>query len=371
MSLPANLKNSKGKIFYGMHFYPGVAEYQEQGKDPYRVFLNEDTIRSMDPSFAGRPIFVEHVDGVDSNIDELRKEADGWVIESFYNSADGKHWVKFIVVSERAERAIQNQMRLSNAYVPTRFANGGTWNGVSYTKEITGGEYEHLAIVRNPRYEESVIMTPDEFKKYNEDKFVELKRLSNSKDQKGESKMAFNLFRRAKVDNAADIEGICVVLPKSKREVEISTLINEMDMAEEKKQTNDGLADPAHKVKLHDGSYCNVAELVEKHKAICDELEGMKAKKEDDMGGEGKDDASMDNGEEEKKKAAEIAEGEDKELKEAKKQNELEVAKKKEEDKAKALALKNAHLKTVEEKALVVDLPELRVARGKAQFGSN
>lgn len=380
------IKNAHGKIFYGMHFYPGVAEYQEEGGQPYRVFLNEDTLRSMDPSFAGLPIFVEHVDEVEENIDLLRNEADGWVIESFYNPADGKHWVKFIVVSERGERAIKNNLRLSNAYIPQSFANGGLWNGVAYAKEITSGVFNHLAIVKNPRYEESVIMTPEQFKKYNDDKVAELKRLSNSKDeQKGSKKMALNFFKRTKVDNALDPE-TTVVLPKSGRELSVLQLVNEMDKVEEDKKKNAGMADPSHQVKLHDGSMCNVGELVEKHKAMADELASMKAKNE----GESESDVvaeeesvdsestpSMDNedGEDEaaKKKALELAEHEDKEIQAAKKKNskDTRTEEKKKADKKKADALKNASAAAAQEETVTVEFSGDQVVRGKARYGSN
>ena len=99
-------KNSQGKVYYGMHFYPGVAQY-DNAEGSFRVFVNEDTIRKMNPSFAGRPVFVEHVDTVEENLNELRNDADGWVIESFFNQADGKTWVKFLMVSDRGITAIE------------------------------------------------------------------------------------------------------------------------------------------------------------------------------------------------------------------------------------------------------------------------
>lgn len=355
-----------------MHFYPGVAEYQEPGKDPYRVFLNEDTIRSMDPSFAGRPIFVEHVDSVNEDVGELRKEADGWVSESFFNAADGKHWVKFIVVTEKALRAIENGMRLSNAYLPTTFGAGGLWNGVSYAREVTGGEYEHLAIVGNPRYEESVILTPEQFKQYNEDKVVELKRLSNSKDPKGEKKMAFKLFKRTKVENSADMEGMCVVLPKSQKEMTLTQLVEEHD----KIVNMHGYANGDHLVKVGENEM-SVNDLVKKHMEMNDELEAMKGKKEDaveeeseiDMKkkpvdsesekAENEDDDSTDN--EEEDGAAE------KKLEAEKKKNDL--ADKKAAAKVKADALRNAHLKNTEE-VVEIDSSDVQVARGKTRYGS-
>jgi hypothetical protein len=372
--------NAQGTIYYGMHFYPGVAEYKEQGES-FRVFLNENTIRKMDPTFAGRPIFVEHVDEVngkpleEQTAEDIRDATDGWVIESFYNQADGKHWVKFIICTDRGKKAIERGMRLSNAYMPKSFGGGGLWNGVEYAKEITDGEYDHLAIVRNPRYEESVIMTPEEFKQYNEDHLVELKRLSNSKDQKG-TKMKF--FKKEQMKNAADIEGVHVVLPKSGREVSITQLINEAD--EKAKQGNEGLADPSHKVKLHDGSYCNVAELVEKHKAMHDELEGMKKKKEDEVEKEGEleteekgvdsesakempenDDAPLD------------AEGDKEEAKEDKAMANDEMKKKNAADaKAKADKLRNAHkIVSAKDELHTIEFSSDQVARGKARYGSN
>lgn len=378
------IENTQGKIYYGIHFYPGVAEYQEPGADPYRVFLNENTLRSMDPTFAGKPIFVEHVDEVDPHLDELRKEADGWVIESFFNQADGKHWVKFIVVSEKGDRAIQAGLKLSNAYVPNGFTQGGLWNGVTYSKEIISGEYEHLAIVKHPRYEESIILTPEEFKKYNEEKVNELKKLSNSKQ--GEAQMKLNFFKRSKVENTIDPE-LCVILPKSGKEMTITQLVNDADMKEADK--NSGLADMSHKVKMHDGSYCNVGELLEKHKAMCDELATMKETKKDseekesDLSTEGedvesesspemKDDMGEDSSgsledseddEEAKKKALQLAEHEEKEIQAAKKKNEAKV---------KAERLKNANLRSniLENEAPTLEMSADRVARGRARYGS-
>lgn len=323
----------------------------------------------MDPSFAGKPIFVDHVDKVDPKLDNLKDEADGWVIESFFNAADGKHWVKFIMVSEAGEIAVKRGMKLSNAYRPTTFKEGGLWNGVSYAREITSGEYEHLAIVNNPRYEESVIMTPEQFKEYNEKNILELKKLSNSKE-KGMS-MKFNFFKRTKVENAIDPE-LQVVLPKSGKEKTISQIINDAD--DKEMDMNSGLADMSHKVKMHDGSYMNVGDLMEKHKALCDELEAMKKPKEDSMEEESelkvekapvdsesdvKKDASDDMAKEDKDKSALTPADPDKEMKDAKKKNAIEKADK----------LRNAHLTAVQNAPRrVLELNSDRVARGKARY---
>lgn len=248
-----NSSDGKGQVFYGLHFYPGVARYQEPGTEAFTVYLNEDTLRKMDPSFAGRPVFVLHVDSVEQDVDELRKEADGWAVESFYNPADGKHWVKFLMCSDRGLEAVQRGLRLSNCYVAKNYGPGGVWNGVAYDKEIIDGEYEHLAIVPNPRYDESVIMTPEEFKAYNDEKQAELRKLANANKAnppaKGDVPMKFDFFKRSKVENTADLEVMSVLLPKSKREVSLAKLINEADEVEmEKGKKKEGMEKAGEKM---------------------------------------------------------------------------------------------------------------------------
>jgi hypothetical protein len=393
MNLSDALKNSKGQIFYGMHFYPGVAQYDtDQGS--YRVFVNEATIRQLNPTFAGRPVFVEHVDGVDEDLAVVRNEADGWVIESFYNEADGKTWAKFIIVSDRGLAAVKRGYRLSNAYIPMLVDHEATWNGVDYQKTVTGGEFEHLAIVQNPRYEESVIMTPDEFKAYNVKLKADLVKFANSKDKKGDKQMGLKLFKRQKLENAVDIENTMVELPKSKKEISIAQLVSDHDAI----LNMNGYANGDHMV-------MSVNKLVKAYQSKCKELEAMNAK--GDEGGEpgtGEDDIdpevskneaiedssadverddngdeSLDNVEDEGKGATKEGGDNNEDEDQGKKRNkkmknaareaaELKIA----EAKVKAARLKNAHLKNRDDgdETARVDMAEDQVARGKSRYGS-
>lgn len=355
----------------------GVAEYQEPDSEPYRIFISEPTIKNMDSSFSGRPLYVHHVDEV--NLDKLQMEADGYVIESFFNPTDGNHWAKFIVVSDRGHEAISSGWKLSNAYIPKSFSGGGLWHGVEYLKEVTSGEYEHLAIVPNPRYSESVILNPEQFKNYNEEKKIELNKVANSND-KGASKM--NFFKRTKVDNSTDMENMSVVLPKTKKEVALSVLINEMDEHYKKEEGKDpkapAMANGEHHVEVG-GEKMSVNELVDKHMKMCDELAEMKKGKEEKENDEGGDDVSMDNDEEgldmgekdaKKDKAAsdktENEEGLDMGEEDAKKDKK---AADKTENKKKNEALKNAHLTAKFQDPIKVDLD--KADRGRARYGSN
>lgn len=221
-----------------MHFCPGVAEYTEPGKETSRLFLNQDTINKMNPSFAGRPVFVQHVDEPDD------KKEDGYVVESFFNSTDGKTWCKFLVTTQRGLDAINNGWRLSNAYQPKNYSSGGQWNGVQYQKELIDAEYDHMAIVPNPRYDESIVLNPEQFKKYNETKKIELYKIANSQGEKS----VFEIFKKEKIENALDLEKMLIKLPTSKVDMSLKDIVTGFD----KVYNMHGYASPEHMVKAGD-----------------------------------------------------------------------------------------------------------------------
>lgn len=340
-------------VFYGLHFSPGVAEYSPEGKEPFRVFINENAAKKMDETFTGKPVYVEHVDEVD--LANIQHEADGYVFNSFYNPHDGKHWVRFIVVSDAGQDAIRKGWKLSNAYAPKGpLAPGGLWHGVEYKNEIMDGEYEHLAIVPNPRYEESVIFTPEQFKAYNDSKELELKRLANSKEEN--PKMAFNFFKKSKVENSKelDLENMMVELPKSKKEMTLSQVINEAD----KFLNMAGYACDDHMVKANEKEEMSVKDMVKKYGDMQNKLAEMEAK---NAGGEGEEAEleSMDNEEE-----AELGEEGDKKM-----HANAEEEKAKKDENFKKLA--NAHRVENQVEQVQIMLPQDRVALGKQKYGSN
>ena len=324
------LQNSTaGKLFYGKHFWPGVAEYREDGKVT-RVLIEEDTIRQMNPSFEGKPVFVEHVDEViNKPIDELKSEVDGWVIRSFFNENDGDTWVEFLVTSQKGLDAIEKGWKLSNAYNKGRTdGHGGLWNGIEFQEKILGdAEFEHLAIVPNPRYAASIIMTPAEYRAYNENKKAELSRLQNnlSKDEAQESSMPFNLFKKTKVDQGElDISEYSVFL-KNGREVKLVDLIKDADTELQE------IKDPTILINKEKEEYMTIDEAVEEIKNLrnkCNELEEkLNKKNEEDKKEDKEDKKENEDSKEEKKDNADgepAKENEDDKKEEDKKENEEE-----------------------------------------------
>ncbi len=364
-------KNAKTlpKVYYGLHFSTGVAEYREPNKEPRRILINENAAKAMDATFPGRPVYVGHVDEVD--LANIQHEADGYVLESFYNRLDGKHWAKFIVVSDAGHEAIRRGWTLSNAYVPKSFGSGGEWHGVSYSQEVLSGEYEHLAIVNDPRYAESLILTPEEFKTYNEKRETELKRLANSKE-KGEP--MFKLFNRTKVETskATDLENTVVELPKSKKEMTIAEALNGYDTV----LNMHGYANDDHMVKVGENEM-SVKKLKKDYEDCMNELTEMKKPKEEN---EGDMDESMENAEDDeedkdKKKDKKENEEDDKEddKDEKPKKNKAKKNSKSDEearrDKEHFEKLKNAREESAELASSTIMLDCDRVEVGKKRYG--
>ena len=88
--------------------------------------------------------------------------------------------------------------------------------------------------------------------------------------------MAFKLFERKAVDGFKGFEGQEVELPKSKKTVLITNVLNAADEQMAKEESGDMYANMDHKVKLFDNSICNVGELHEKYKAAMEENSRLK-----------------------------------------------------------------------------------------------
>lgn len=353
------------KRYYGMHMAPGLAEYQDK-EGSYRILVNESTIKKMDKTFEGRPVYVNHVEDV--NLEKIQQEADGYVVKSFYNEVDGKHWVEFIVVSDAGHQAISQGWRLSNAYIPTALANGGIHQGMEYQKEVMDGEYEHLAIVKNPRYNESIILTPEQFKEYCDKKRIELSKVANSQEKK-EIQSMFKFFKREKVENSLDLENTEVVLPKSGKTM---TVANALEIAD-KVENMHGYANGDHMVKAGEEEM-SVNDMSKGYCAMKSELEELKKKNADQADADAKK-AEKEQDSPEAKKNEDGPEGE-KENADESKEGELEAMENSIGDKEEAkrrndffATLKNAS--QIAQPAKAIELQMDQVARGKKRYGSN
>lgn len=367
------MKDLSGKIYYGLHFQPGVAEYKDNPKDdgsPLRIYINSETAKNMDITFPGRPVFVRHKDDM---TEEDFQDSDGYVVESFFNKSDGNHWAKFIITTEGGENAIQDGWKLSNAYYRKKQAGPGRCNGVDYDVEVMEGEYEHLAMVRDPRYEQSIVLTPDAFKEYNLQKEQELLKLSNEKDKnpiinnkKGEAGM-LNFFKKEKVENSAELENTMVMLPRSNKSISITDLVQNAD-EEEMKKDEPKSANGGDTVKVGEEEM-SVNELVEKYENM-----KKKSKNEDDDKGDKKKSENEDDDKDDKKKSMENEDEDDKKKSENKKSknsaDEVDGIVEPKVDNANFDKINNA-ADNAPKVQNTIEMSDDKMARGQSRYGSN
>ena len=275
----------------------GIAGGYEGNK---KLFINEDGIKVLSPTFEGKPVYVGHRE---VSLEKLQQEADGYVVRSFYNEKDGWWWAEFMAVSDAAHEAIRGGCGVSNAYVPTEYAKGDQYIGVDYDARVLNGYFTHLAIVPNPRYEESVILTPEQFREYQDKKTSELRNISNSKTTKGVNIMNLfgKVFKREEVTNSlpADADYSKYDVDVDGKMVKLSEIINavkNMDKEEEKEKEEKLNADTKVKVGDKETTLGELINRFKKSKKNSDDAD------EDDV--ENEDDADEDDKEEKENKKA-------------------------------------------------------------------
>lgn len=365
------------EVYFGLHMSEGVAEYRKPGKDPERIYIGEKAIRDMDQTFSNLPVFAGHIDEVEPETMEEHPLFAGYVIKSFYNPADGKTWAQFMITRDVGHEAIKRGWVLSNCYTPVSCTKGGEWHGVAFEREVLQGKYDHLAIVDDPRYAESIVLTEEEFKEYNAEKEAETQRFANSK---GDENMGLSFFKRQKVENSKDVnfDELSVILPKSKKEFTIANLVEEHD----KIMNMNGYANGDHFVKAGEEEM-TVNQLTKKYNAAAAELAEMKKANEasDDMENEDEDkdreeeidkrkNSKEGDEDEESEKSEEKSEGDKAEKKDEKQESPAEKkanSKGKSKDNFERVANAAARARP-EEDAIRAETMQDRLARGKALF---
>ena len=304
------LQNEKSmpQVFYAKHMKAGVANYPENKEV---IYISNDTIADMAKGFEGKPVYVHHQE---VDLENLKDQMDGVVSESFWNKYDGEWWIKFVAITDDAKQAIANGWGVSNCYDHLVRGNGGTCINVKYDSEIIGGQFQHLAIVPNPRYEDAKIYTEQEYNNYIEQKRQKLDKITNSK---GEENM--------KILNEADVKDLLLSKDSNITVGEaIEVLMNSKKVIDEKAE-----------ILLSNGEKITVAELMNACKKNEDDKEEKEEKEEKDKEfAEGVDYGEKKEKEEPKKLDKEHeSEGEKKHIEEEKK----------EDSKKNSSALRNAY----------------------------
>lgn len=223
-----------GKIYYARHMIPGLCGYDDE-----TVLINASTMKRMAPSFEGKPIYAYAHDSRSEaeRVATLQETSHGYVTETFYNELDGWLWSKCLIVDDEGLAAIADGCSVSNAYIPLEYGEGGLNNNIPYDREIVDAKFTHLALVDNPRYEQACIMTPDEFKIYQDRNREQLNELRNSKTEK-KGNIMLKMFKTKKEEVSSVDADTLIEVTNSKgetKEVSVQEMVNALEAAEKKK----------------------------------------------------------------------------------------------------------------------------------------
>ncbi len=142
----------KGRFFRARFLQAGLVKYS------FGVcLLKKETIDKFVYGFVGCPVVIDHKDVSDKNAKDLRV---GVISKVEFEQFDGWYWCEGVIFDQEAIDLVNNGYNVSCQYEITQYATNDRkelHNGNEYDKEILDGAPEHLAIVKNPRYESAMI----------------------------------------------------------------------------------------------------------------------------------------------------------------------------------------------------------------------
>ena len=142
---------------------PGLADYSAEGIG--LVLVQKPALDRMNSSFVGMPVVnFEHTDREPDELFELEAAdveefADGVVAATGYDTDTGWYWADLLIWDDQTQNNLDNNgYSVSCAYDVTNAASGGSYHNVDYQEEVLDGEYKHMAVVPNPRYEDAWVI---------------------------------------------------------------------------------------------------------------------------------------------------------------------------------------------------------------------
>ena len=237
------------------------------------ILVNQACLEQLAKTSHGIPVVIEHP-GVKLDPESIKDVPIHGRVADMHYDQDSDEWsVHFVVDTEEAVTKLKSGWGVSTAWFGDKYAGAGTYNAVSYDRELLAGHYEHLAIVKDPRYE--MAQGPVFYNSKNDLANAAKKDTINTDLQKtGSTTMLFKLFKTIREEIRTN-ENEQYMLNIAGQDVPLSNVLEEMKSMEEKKNEEDKKKEEAKAKTLngedmveHNGEKISVNELVEKYNAM-------------------------------------------------------------------------------------------------------
>lgn len=139
----------EGRPFTSRFLQTGLVKY-----DFGVCVLEKDDADKFINTFVGKPVIIDHKDYI------MPEDVKGEIQKVWFNPDDAWYWCSGIITDDEAIELIEEGYNVSCQYPITEYirnTDGKLHNGNPYDIKILNGVGEHLAIVKNPRYEGAFI----------------------------------------------------------------------------------------------------------------------------------------------------------------------------------------------------------------------
>jgi hypothetical protein len=140
-----------GKVIRMQCMRRGLCAYPKE-----TIYVSQEALYQLAPTALGVPVVVDHPAELITDENVANLAVVGRVSSMEYDTISDTWDAVFVVDNEEAISLLQNGWGVSTAWFGDKYASGGTHNNVGYDRELIEGRYEHLAIVKTPRYEMAV-----------------------------------------------------------------------------------------------------------------------------------------------------------------------------------------------------------------------
>lgn len=131
------------KYYKKIFMKDGIVDYKDVGQKV--LLVQKPAIDNALKTFIGCPVIITH---------EGDEEV-GEVIDAYWDSAKGAYICVFSVISKEAQELLDKGYSISCTYSVKQYGDGGTYHNINYDEEAIDLDFENLAIVKTPRYQEA------------------------------------------------------------------------------------------------------------------------------------------------------------------------------------------------------------------------
>lgn len=145
-------EKGKGHKFVSKFIEAGLVHYKEYGD----ILITKETLDKFIGTMVGCPVIINHKQVTDDNVENERV---GVISNVWFNPSDGWYYCDGIIWNKQAIDLVKNQgWNVSCAYSFESDRKPLKYHGKTISMEFTNGNFQHLAIVETPRYEDANIV---------------------------------------------------------------------------------------------------------------------------------------------------------------------------------------------------------------------